>query len=229
MTRKESNRKTPERNILIISEDKESFIDYFKQLLLGHLGYTADNKVKPKSMGKNLRHLHFKSKKLDASRQNIKIELSHCGKTNAAGIIQNAQNEAKNYEKIYCVFDFANTKEFKEAVNRRLSANIIKIISNPSYEFWLLLHFSNSTAPIIGKELIEKLINKSVKNSGLSNFQYSKSELSEDFLDLLLDSFEKAIGNAKQVEKSHIRNGDSPNHNPSSEIYKLIEELQNLL
>jgi hypothetical protein len=228
MARKEFTKNKPNfltRKILIISEDEKSFLNYSKKLLLNCLGsYRSCNKNK-------IKHPKHSSEFFKMQLENkvfIEIEVRHCGKSNPLGIINHAKEESKNYEKIYCVFDWVSRggdkTGYNQAISCKVNDNIKKIVSVPAYEFWLLLHFSNSSAGYKkNDELIRKLEQLVSKELG-KKFEYNKSELSEELFELLNKKFETAIENAKKIEKS---NRQTNTKNPSTTIHHLIEDIQN--
>lgn len=240
MVRKESSSK--EKKILIISEDKKSFINDFNKLLHANFEYVPDgieNKnYKAQNKSKNIIQLFLK-KQIKRVNQ-ISLEICYCGKSDPKSIIDYAQEQSKvkekkdkdKYDKIYCVFDWVSNKGdqsgYKSALNKKISNKITKIISCPSYEYWLFLHFSDSASPYSDNNQLIKELEKLIRQeTGNNKFKYQKGNLDDKLIDLLILKLPIAIQNAKTVEKNHKQNYNSTEpQNPSSQIYKLIEYLE---
>lgn len=83
------------------------------------------------------------------------------------------------------------------------------ILSNPSIEFWFLLHFKNQKAEISTKDCIKELTNRN-KN------HYKKGEIDNNLKKKFEEKQTEAIKFAKTLE--HFKN-------PSSNFYIFIEKL----
>ena len=205
-----------DKRILIISEDLKSFPAYFKRMLLEEFRFQYDKKgkvfikVRPE----------FKDR--------IIVDIKFVGSSNCLKIVQHANSESKNFFKIYCVFDELknqNDSSYKKSLDLESKSNVSKIVSVPSYEFWLLLHFSRSDAGFNNNdELIKKLEGLIRKEIGKKSFKYSKAEFSDELFDCTALKLPDAIKNAKEIEKSNIKTGSK---GPSTKIYQLIEDFQN--
>lgn len=67
--------------------------------------------------------------------------------------------DSKNFDRVYCVFDRDAHADYEKAVNRcnslrRTNAQLvvcpfIPVTSNPSFEYWVYLHFQDSSAPVV--------------------------------------------------------------------------------
>jgi ribosomal protein S8 len=84
------------------------------------------------------------------------------------------------------------------------------LVSNPCFELWYLLHFQNQTAELSSKECEDKLV-KHIKT-------YHKGNICNELKIKLNNNQNDAISKAKTLK---IFN------NPSSEIYVLIDDLEN--
>lgn len=124
-------------------------------------------------------------------------------------------------DKAYCVFDTdtdqSKNRQILEA--RRIANDLgIEIItSNPCIEYWFLLHFVNSNALMDSDDVITKL-KRYIPNYEKSMDVYSSLEATQN----------TAINRAIQVENKHISDGKIiglVEANPSTEIYKIINEL----
>lgn len=220
MSREENQRKTlsiQNKKILILSEDSKSFPDYFRKMLRDPNGFRFGY-AKKENLYKKVR-----------PEQNdvIIVEVGHVD-TNCLKIIKHANSLSKDYHMIYCVFDeLKNQKDlsYKEAMNLNIPDNVIRINSAPSYEFWVFMHFSNSSAQYLDNDkLIKALENTVRKESGKKDFKYNKSECSDVLFDLMINKLPHAIKHSKAVEKSNAKTGSK---SPLTKIYQLIEDFQN--
>lgn len=93
----------------------------------------------------------------------------------------------------------------------QLIKGAIIITSNPCFELWYLLHFKNQTTELTSKECNNLLLSH--------NKNYSKGAICSELFDTLSNEYKNAISRAKKL---------TANDNPSTEIYKFIEELENV-
>jgi len=126
--------------------------------------------------------------------------------------------DLKNGDAIWCILDC--DENTNEALSRacEVAGKDIKIcLSNPNFELWFLLHFSQIVSKISRSEVIEKLK------------KYIPSyEKNIDYYDLLLDRRSIAIENAKKAIGLHESNGVdlmSVKSNPSTQVHKIVEEI----
>ena len=87
----------------------------------------------------------------------------------------------------------------------------ILLCSNPCFELWLLLHYAEQKSELKSVECVNKLI-------GFEK-QYKKGVLTEDMKRHLVETKDAAIERAKKL----VAYG-----NPSTTVYKLIEDLDKL-
>ena len=216
--RKSENIKTIK--YLIISEDSKSFVIYFKEMIMKS-PYDFKNLKKFLPREKLSIELEIKSK-------NNQHKSLSCPLNNVNFAIENLDK----YQKIFCVFDYSKSNKYNEAIaSAKNYSDKIKIIdSNPSFEYWLFLNFSNSTKPFkdqnqLIKEL-EELVNNKLKNDNKKSkkvFKYSKGKYQDYFIELLDNNHEKTI----QFAKKNFKNNVFSNINPSTNIYKLFEGIKN--
>ena len=121
----------------------------------------------------------------------------------------------------YCVFDadikLDKNKQILEAINLAKENNIIPIVSTPCVELWFLLHYEYSTAIVNNNEVIERL-----------KKYYPKYEKNCNIYPSINDKLNKAISNAKKLEKYQLENErqlQTVETNPYTEMYKIVEEL----
>lgn len=149
--------------------------------------------------------------------------------TDPKGIAKSMIRDIKNYELdftngdlAYCVFDTDTDpdkqKYIDEAEVNAGKENIETILSNPCFEVWFLMHFTDSTHAFSNnREVIDRLKEK------ISDYEKNKSIYGS-----IKERTCTAVGNAKRLETFHDEMGRRPKHvdrNPSSEVYKIIEKV----
>ena len=131
-------------------------------------------------------------------------------------------------DKLWVVFDKDSFKPevFNNAIEICLKNQPIveAAWTNEAFELWYLLHFHYYNTGISRKQY-QDLIEGNFKNKGLKNYKYKKN--SPDMFKLLetYGSRENAIKNAHNLEKTYAGRTDFANHNPSTMVHKLVEEL----
>lgn len=138
-------------------------------------------------------------------------------------------NAIISYGNIWCVFDKDSFKaeQFNGAITKAENENINVAWSNEAIELWFLLHFEYINSGITREQYIDKL-NNHFKKYGINSGKYSKNLT--NIYDILekYGSYSKAIKFAKKLKTLHT--GQTPaNSKPMTTVYKLIEELKNLL
>ena len=142
-------------------------------------------------------------------------------------IVQYAEIEHENYDRIYCVFDRNGHANYHDAITRIRSVNstgrnIFAATSWPCFEFWVLLHFRYSSAAFTtsgGRSSCDNVIIE------LKRHIPSYSKGLKSLFDDLNDKLETAIGYAKRLSQE---NTETRSNNPSTNIHELVEYLLNL-
>jgi hypothetical protein len=222
------------KEILIISEDKESFILYFKNFLQ-KIGYektgerSEENKIE-----------HFFKGQLTRSfggRFIVEITLSHAGITHSEGMVKIANQESLKRKKsseefrAFCVFDAENEEKLKKDLEIKAEQNVKKIISFPCYEAWLLMHFvtnldEDKFQKIKAADLITELSNQYLLKFGKEGLQfgtlvnYYKNRMPEQIFKWFYANLNTAKANAQRLRKENKKH-------LSTEIDLLINELEN--
>ena len=145
----------------------------------------------------------------------------------------NMVNELVNYlqgrmdrdygDAAYCLID-ADCDERKDnqiaSADRIAKKNRINIImSGPCFEIWLLCHFNKKAPQYLNNDAVTHEVQRYI-------LQYTKSY--SDTFEETKDNIDTAIQNAKELEKHCLSAGLTPHKvsfAPSTEIYKLIEDL----
>ncbi len=181
---------TPQETILILCEGKTPECRYFKKLAA---------------------ELHIESR----------VTVQH-GKDKApARLGEKAIKEQKEseYSKVYLVIDDDGRSDKIKKLKNELQQHkqIILIISDPCFEFWLLLHFTKTTRPFKhtegGKSACGQVIEKLKKRGRLPEYKKSHPKIFET----TYSRIETALETAKNLSD-----------HPSTNIHILVEDLREL-
>jgi hypothetical protein len=158
------------------------------------------------------------------------IKISGCPNGNDPFSLVNYAQEIfeqePDHDRIYCVFDKENSN-YQGALNKiqelfSKGVPIYAVPSVPCFEYWLLLHFEESTSPYAiknGKTPGEQLKSKLKKHID-SYFPCDKEiyEKTKKHTDI-------AISRAKRINKLQSEYGAD---NPSTKVYELVEYLRKI-
>lgn len=157
---------------------------------------------------------------------NVEVRTSKGG--DAKRVVQKAIGFYKEgeYDKVYCVFDrdikpeFPNPERFKSAfLLAKEYINFTCIYSNDAFELWYILHYTYLNYPKSRMDYIDILSRK-------LGFRYKKNMIG--LYDYLFSRQHRAIVNAKNLLKSY-KHHDPERDNPSTNVFLLVEELNNWL
>ena len=210
------------KQILIISEDEKSFPSYFEKILFDRF----DFKPYPKTSKKNNK-VFIKTRPEAEHRDQIFVTI-HYFSSNPLKIVNHGNLESANFDKIYCVFDKRKNgvdATYKDAMGWTMKSNVTRINSVPNYEFWLILHFTDSRAGYINDgEAIKKLEKLVRAATGNQKFKYPKSVLPKELSKIVIEKLPDAIKRAKKIEELNRQDGSTE---PFTKIYQLMEDFQN--
>ena len=137
--------------------------------------------------------------------------------------------ENKTYDKIYCVFDRDQHVHYKTALNmietlrkKKSPIPIYAITSVPCFEYWILLHFEDTTRPYkaAGKKSAGDQLISAVRRHLP---KYCKGD--KDIFESTYKNLNIAIKRAEKIDTLQQKNGTD---NPSTQVYKLVKYLRNL-
>ena len=134
------------------------------------------------------------------------------------------------FDRVYCVFDRDTHTTFQAALTKIASykpkGTFFPITSVPCFEYWLLLHFTYTTAPFMptgttsaGAAVLKHLLtywptyNKAAHGTFTHTLQLKNDDLSS------------AKANAK---RSLNQSKQHQNNNPSTQVHELVDYLQNI-
>lgn len=134
--------------------------------------------------------------------------------------------QGEKFDRVYCVFDrdgHTNYRGALDAINRAVPEGVYHAINSvPCFEYWVLLHFTDSTRPYQapGGQSSCELVVKEIKKLSL---KYEKGM--PGLYQLLEGKTEVAILNSK---KSLIHAEAADTDNPTTQMHLLVEFLYTL-
>lgn len=155
---------------------------------------------------------------------NVRIEIISSKKSAPFHVAKTAIAKKKNniYDLVYCVFDrdvLGDEKYVQITTDVQKTNGVESIVSNPCFEYWLLLHFeyTNGSFGTNGNpcdELISKRLKKHLKNYAKDyNFQS------------IFNKLDKAINNAQAIYKQAELESFCCSY---TEVFKLVNKLLEL-
>lgn len=166
-------------------------------------------------------------------KQEINVDICGEGK-NTVSLVREAIAIKKKIEKekqiifdqVWCVFDRDSFEisTYNQAFELAHKNNIKVAYSNECFEVWYLLHFQYFDNEMPRGLVFNKLDNLMKKEYGIA---YKKN--THNICELLLGKQLTAIKNAKKLESKCSNIGIVHHQNPSTSVYKLVEELNNYI
>ena len=160
------------------------------------------------------------------------VEITHCGKNDPKGIINEGlarqKDKKTNYDFVYCVIDRDTHETFDVAqqIARQHSDKTKLIVSYPCYEYWLILHFQNSRKPYqqTGKFSAAEMVCKDLRQ--IPEMQdYGKDKDGAAIFSRLLPHINTARARAARLLQ---RANEEQEFNPSTEMHILITRFEEL-
>ncbi len=186
-------------SILIVCEGEKTEPNYFEALKKDRYSKILD--VKVEGEGRNTVSLIKKT---------IKIR----------------DSSVKLYDRVWAVFDKDSFKDFNKAIKLAEDNDILCAWSNESFEFWYCLHFRHLDSGVSRYQYID-MLEREIKNKTKNKkYKYKKNDPNTYFLLKEYGNEANAIMYAKKIEESYP-NKNYSKHNPSTMVYKLVEELNN--
>lgn len=137
-------------------------------------------------------------------------------------------NKTDPYDHVYCVIDRDRHADFQKALNqvagfRSKDTDLHIIVSNPCFEYWILLHFVYMTKAFgtSGDSPCQELISSELKKYIPD---YAKGD-DAIMADLVSNQLGTALANAQRSYDSAVKNSIK---NPKTEMHILVEYLKNL-
>lgn len=165
--------------------------------------------------------LYFRALKAEHGRRTPSIKLVPSSRA-PLSIVRTAQKifAAGEIDEVWCVFDHEfppDHRTFLPAAKEAEDSDFRLAVSNPAFEFWLLLHFGATTHQFTGNdELHAALLGK------YPTFTKAREETYAE----LRPRQSAAIANAKQVLRDMSRGNPTDRFpNPSTFVHEMIERL----
>jgi len=139
----------------------------------------------------------------------------------AARAAKKADQVAKErrFDEFWCVFDYDEHANLKQALHEAREGGVKAALSNPCLELWLVLQEIDQIAHID-----RKAIQKQCETLDLIAGRKGK-RLSEKGRKLFKAQFERAKERAKDLERGHRSAGECLYANPSSGVWRLVDDL----
>ncbi len=160
-------------------------------------------------------------------RSHAVVKIAHCGRTDPIGIVEEAIASRRNFEFTFCVIDRDTHESFEDALLRAAEfGDTIKVLpSYPCYEYWLLLHYKFTRAPVasVGAQSAGTRMAAALRaEDGMAEYEKGSSN---SVFDRLLDRLPAAKVNAARALDAAIAEQEM---NPSTELHLLILEFERL-
>lgn len=122
------------------------------------------------------------------------------------------------YDQVWVVFDQEgpeNGRNWQGGIDSARAKKFKIVFSNPSFEFWLVLHHEYTTAPFANSDAVEARLK-------VSDPDYGKHGGQTDFTNVYLPKTEDAITHARRVREDHAKTGAT---NPKTDADELVVRL----
>jgi hypothetical protein len=186
----------PRARFLILCEGKVTEPEYFRYVKQSLRDYLLVIEVAP-NHGNPLQLVEAATEKRRSAQRNARMN----------------HDDNLNYDHIWCVMDVDNHPQLSAAKSLADKHGISLAISNPCFELWPLLHFTDQRA-YVSIEKVQAALRRHMPG-------YEKK------LDCarLRGGYQLARQRATEIHKQHERNGKGSDQNPSTTVPSLIEAL----
>ena len=141
--------------------------------------------------------------------------------------IELRDNSPQKYDRVWAVFDKDSfpSVQFNGAIQKAKANGVHCAWSNEAFELWYILHFQYRNTPM-SRENYKKAIEKAVNSISTSKKKYKYKKNSLEMYSVL-----ERFGNQEQASKwaeklmNQHHSKDFSRHNPSTMVFKLVEEL----
>ena len=166
---------------------------------------------------------YFQAIRSKKRRCNAKIEIIPGDKfgANPKNMLEHALKIKKKDEPddIWLVLDHDNRSKINEIIQEMKNAGFNVALSNPCFELWFLLHYSNSSSNLTSEQAKNELKKKYIND-------YDKSM--SGIYSILKPHQRSAMFAAEQLRKYHLDNNNDEMSNPSTNVDKLVSFLESL-
>ncbi len=121
------------------------------------------------------------------------------------------------FDEVWCIIDGDYGSKIGNA-RAKASANTVELgISTPCFEYWVLLHFEESTALAKNCDAVVRLL----KDRHVPGYEKGSCDF-----DPIVKHVRKASARAERLRKLRLESVPLPEkHNPCSEVYKLVTRI----
>lgn len=197
MKKKKSKQITLNKRILILCEDEKSSLFYFK-------GFKNDEELKRKLSAVSIEVYHHK-------------DYSPCGLVSEAKTkMAKAKKDQNPYDSVWIVFDKDGHVNIPKAFSDAKDAGVKVVLSSRCFEYWVLLHFENTTREFSKCDDIISYIKRKY---------FPEYDKSKNSFELLKDKMDIAIERAKGLIKSLKSDLDSGKKVYELDVYTNVHEL----
>ena len=168
---------------------------------------------------------------LKLSQANIKIDPN--SDSSPTSVVKYAKELIKEspkdpYDHVFCVIDRDRHTDFDTAIAqingyRNKDTKLHAIVSNPCFEFWILLHFDYTTK-LFGTSGDSPCMDLIKNNLKVFIEDYEKGDRAI-MLPIIKSGLEMAVANAKRANETAKRNGTD---NPTTQMDELVDYLKDL-
>lgn len=142
------------------------------------------------------------------------VDLAVAAKETAAREERRGRGDA--WDEIWCVFDEDSHPRLPEAIAKAEAHGVNLAVSSPCVELWFVLHFQDQTA------FIERHAAQSLARTLLG----CEKGLSDHALEQLRANYDAARTRAIALDEKHAGDGSPPRSNPSSGMWRLVDEIR---
>ena len=193
--RERGGRRPPAPTILVVCEDKKSSSNYFKALL---------------------RERHLTSVQVDGAGGEPKHVVERAIELNKPN--SSSPRTWAPFDMVWCVFDVEAPQphdRLNDALQQAKDRKIEVALSNPCFEYWLLLHFKRHGSMLQSNKQAREALREQMPD-------YDKGK--KDF-DEVVKRLDEAMNNAVSLNKSQWKNAKPTECNPCTDIHKLVQVL----
>lgn len=170
---------------------------------------------------------------LKMSGASVTITPSHRGSDPVSVVtyaIERHKADDSIYARVYCVFDRDTHANFADAIAIVGASALSRkgvlhtALSVPCFEYWVLLHFTRSSAPFVasrGRSPCDNVVETIKQQPDIADYKKSM----EDLYARLKPHTDRALANADHIEAQNLH---SDSKNPSTDVHKLVRFLQDL-
>ncbi len=132
------------------------------------------------------------------------------------------KGQGERYDRIFCVFDRDEHVNYADGCHQAQTAGFRTALSNPAFEYWLLLHFEYTRAPF--QRTGVRTAAQNCERALRGRLPGSAEGMRGLFRQMFPDLSEAKMRSARALADAR-RTGEE---NPSTEVHELVEYLQNL-